>query len=119
MHVDFEYLEPRQGFNVELLVTGEITDEPIPTGTIIGMPRGFRKFDAEKRRAIGCVFAIIGVIVILGGFVIIVKLFNVDPNANGLMILIPSLLISCITAFAAMWSQGISRGQGIPRDLRT
>jgi hypothetical protein len=47
MRVDFEYLEPRQGFNLEVLLTGEVKGDPWPTGAIIGMPEGFRKFNEQ------------------------------------------------------------------------
>jgi hypothetical protein len=53
MHVPFQYLETRQEFNIELLMTGKITDEPKPTGIIIGMRGGFRKFNEAKRVGIG------------------------------------------------------------------
>ncbi len=47
VYVNFHYLEPRQGLNIELLYTGEITI-PNLRGTIIGMPQGFRLFIPKK-----------------------------------------------------------------------
>jgi hypothetical protein len=116
---DFEYLEPRQGFNVELLVTGKTTDEPIPTGTIIGLPNGFRKFDVNNRRTIANIFIILSSIGVIGGSVVLkVFGFSDNTNTNGAVIWLPALFFTFIVA-GTLWPQGISRRQGIPSDLRT
>jgi len=115
MRVDFEYLEPRQGFNVELLVTGEITDDPAPTGTIIGMPRGFTKFNAQHSDNLGTFIVVVFSIPFLGVVVGILYVLNiVNEITVGILVTVWAWLsIVLINAFSKWWPRGI------PRDLRT
>jgi hypothetical protein len=115
-HVDFEYLEPRQGFNLELLITGE-TDDPIPTGTILRMPGGFKKFDEKNRRPIVDMYILLSYIVVFIGFFVILKVLNIK-EVNNVITLIPVFLMALITAFGILWPF-IFRRRGIPQDLRT
>jgi hypothetical protein len=118
MHVDFEYLEPRQGFNIELLVTGETTDDPVPTGIIIGMPREFVKFNEQKRRQIASAITLLILIIVGIVFVILTFLPSLKEINRSVVPGIWALSLILLTAFNLLWPQGISR-QRIPRDLRT
>jgi hypothetical protein len=121
IRVDFQYFEPQQGFNLELLLTDAITDEPMPSGVILGMPGGFRKFDEKTRRRIASVIMWLGNIVIFGGFILTLKVLNVNESDRyfGLVIGIPAVLSTLLLGFGASWPQGIFRRQGIPPDLHT
>jgi hypothetical protein len=45
--IDFVYLDPQQGFNLELLYSGDISSPQI-SGAVIGMTGGFTKFRLES-----------------------------------------------------------------------
>jgi hypothetical protein len=55
-------------------------------------------------------------IIVIGGFVFTQKVLNIN---NGLVTIIPILLMALITAFGTLWPLGIFRRRGIPQDLRT
>jgi hypothetical protein len=43
IQLDFEYLEPKQGVNIELLMTGD-GEQPTLSGVVLGMPSGFQHY---------------------------------------------------------------------------
>jgi hypothetical protein len=63
VQLDFEYLEPKQGINIELLLTGG-GGLPTLSGVILGMPRGFQRYVPEQTTN---VFTITGYIMSLFG----------------------------------------------------
>jgi FlaA1/EpsC-like NDP-sugar epimerase len=109
---------PRKFFNIELLVTGETTDDPVPKGIIIGMPREFVKFNEQKRRQIASAITLLILIIVGIVFVILDFLPSLKEINRSVVPGIWALSLILLTAFNLLWPQGISR-QRIPRDLRT
>jgi hypothetical protein len=118
IHVDFEYIEPRQGFNLEVLLTGEVKGDPWPTGVIIGMPLGFRKFSEGRQNIIYQLVQLVLLVVVIAAAIIIPQTKLVDKSYAG-PIAIASVICMGLAMLSAPWWPRIFTRRGIPRDLRT
>jgi hypothetical protein len=116
IHLDFEYLEPRQGFNVELLLTGN-GGQPTLSGVILGMPNGFQHYEPQHPDNILSLTAFS--LMFLSGIIGLVGLlfFDLQHKSTWFNYLITGILFLSIgLLFASFYRPG---RRGIPADLRT
>jgi hypothetical protein len=118
MRVEFEYLEPRQGFNLEVLLTGGAKEDPWTTGVIIGMPLGFRKFSEGRQNIIHQIVAAVFTFFIILTAIIIPQTKLIDKSYAG-PIAVALFICAGVVAFFAPWWLRVFTRRGIPRDLRT
>jgi hypothetical protein len=115
----FVYLEPKDGCNVEIIITGDST-KPNISGTVVGMPEGIRHFDELGRISVaGCLSTsgIIAFTIILVAFrAQIVRITDII-SVNILSLLISFTLTAGIT-ISLFWAKGIFTGAKIPENLR-
>lgn len=117
VHIYFEYLEPKDGFNLELLMTGEKSDEPTVSGTIVGMPRGFKNFKPMNRSAMAFIGIFFVFVITFIGMSVFRDVIN-TLNSNFVAASVAAFL-SLGALFAMIWAQGSVHRQGIPPHLRT
>ncbi len=129
IEIDFSYLEPRHGFNIEFLYSGEIY-EPAISGTIIGMPNGFRRFNPVAQQNLtgaivsffGFIFGIIPATVFyLEGrhFIDFIGISDQSPAVGAMFILFVGVGVIGGFLIGILISRSLFRRVGLPPELNT
>jgi hypothetical protein len=122
--MEFLYLEPKQGFNVEILYSG---DESIPDVqiTIIGMPKGIQRFTMEYLIRKGDIPGILVIIFLLMGFIpgLGVAWAIIRPNEAidylGLLSIGGAIGFLFALAFLWVWAKWVLRTVAFAEHLKT
>jgi hypothetical protein len=127
LEVDFEFLETGQGFNAEILYTGEVS-QPLPSGTVIGMPQGLKTFNPARQEKIEAAVALtagFGSAALIIYFAVStwgIEGFEYAIDRPYIMALVLVLLIACLfvgAAFGTGITRRISRRSSLPKELQT
>jgi hypothetical protein len=124
--ISFTYLDPRHGFNIELLYEGEVS-APTVSGTIIGMPQGLNRVYLERQTNKRSYFETVGMaITVVLGFTMGSGLWDWHIPANKYEIIfgtVIALILGIIIPFSNVFLSNFIRRAllktGVPQDLST
>jgi hypothetical protein len=124
--ISFTYLDPRHGFNIELLYEGEVS-APTVSGTIIGMPQGLNRVILQQQtNKLSFVQTVFMAVVFLLGFTTNLWWFANWPIREKYLVIFPSAIVLILGMIAPVLMLFLLNfvgrtfwNPGVPQDLST